>query len=90
MQFVNAHVRQITNAADTLRQPREQLRLLQKRDIRSRPRHAVGHIHNLATLLVDCDLRNPATTREMVPGAKRGLIELLQGDIDLRLARALA
>jgi succinoglycan biosynthesis transport protein ExoP len=38
------------------------------------------------TLLVDCDLRNPATTREMVPGAKRGLIELLQGHVSFEEA----
>lgn len=33
------------------------------------------------TLLVDCDLRNPRTTRQMVPGAEAGLIELLQGHV---------
>lgn len=32
-----------------------------------------------ATLLVDCDLRNPRTTRQLTPDAEAGLIELLQG-----------
>src|SRR5947207_813243 len=53
MQFTEAHVGQIADTAQPFRQPFQQPRLLQNRDIGGRAWHAVGHIHYLTSLLID-------------------------------------
>ena len=56
VQFVNPNIRQIADAAHARRQPGEQSRLLQHRDIGGGAGHTVGPIHYLTGLLVDRDL----------------------------------
>ena len=36
-----------------------------------------------ATLLVDCDLRNPSLSRSIAPGASSGIVELALGKVSL-------
>src|SRR5215210_5035165 len=56
MRFGNANIRQVADRPDPLRQPREQARLFEQGDLGCRSLHAVGHITDFATLLVDGNL----------------------------------